>query len=235
MIEGGRVHAVRYCAFTLVPGGWDYARRHASAIARHWSVRQQQNPKMFNGWVFVLREHRLAEDKLEGVLVATDFASYLYWRERGFDDGQTCEAFANIFLRGECGGYLVARAAVHTLNGGLFVAPGGMLDERDVDTRGGVDIVTYALRELAEETGLQPAEVAVEGGFHVFRDGAQLSIGIVGRALMGDAAVLARVGQHNGALAAPELGGAVWWRDAAPTARDMPSTVAATLRALFAQ
>ncbi|MGI9422428.1 MAG: hypothetical protein ACR2PA_04495, partial [Hyphomicrobiaceae bacterium] len=101
-----------------------------------------------------MSEHQIRREVFEARFLRTDFASYLYWRDQGFADPMVCDCFATVLIGGECGGVLTARAAKHTLNAGLLVTPGGMIDERDVAKDGTIALVDYGLRELTEETGI---------------------------------------------------------------------------------
>lgn len=213
----GQVCRLKRCELTVVEGGWPYAMTHRAAIAAHWQRRLAENPRMFNGSIHVLCRHGVRDGVLQGAYARTDFSSYLYWRENGFNDAPTCDGFASVLLRGRNGLYLVARAAAHTLNAGYDVPPGGMIDERDVDRAGRIDVVRYALRELFEETGLGAAEVVVGDEMWVARDGALIAIGIVCRSTLSDQDLVARVNAHNAADSDAELGGARWFDAFSPS------------------
>lgn len=210
-LTDGQVCRLRRCELTVIDGCWSYANERATAIAAHWQRRLAENPKMFNGCIHVLCRHSVQDGVLRGAYAKTDFASYLYWRENGFNDPPTCDGFASVLLCGRNGQYLVARAANRTLNAGYDVPPGGMIDERDVDQNGRIDVARYALRELFEETGLRAEEVVLDGETWVARDGALLAIGVVCRSTLSDQDLIARVNAHSAADRDAELSGARWF------------------------
>ena len=219
-LSDGQVCLLKTYDLHVVLEPWPYAVSNATAIADYWQRRVAENPKMFNGCIHVLLRHSVDDGVLTGQYARTDFASYLYWRESGFDDPPTCDGFASILLLNRTGGYLVARAAPHTLNAGYDVPPGGMIDERDVDTAGRIAVEPYALRELYEETGLTAQEVACNGEMWVARAGALLAMGLVCHSPLDDDVIIERVNAHNATEADAELSTARWF-DAAAQSNDM--------------
>lgn len=210
MVADQEVIWVRRCELRVQDASWPFAERHAAASASHWQRGLAENPRMFNGCILILVAHELRDDVFYGRYARTDFASYLYWRETGFDDAPTCDAFAMVMLGGRDGGWLLAQAAGHTLNAGLYVPPGGLIDERDADPAGLVDIRRSALREMAEETGLSTGDVVLAEGTWIARDNALLALALPCTSRMANDAVIERVNRHNRAACDAELDNALW-------------------------
>lgn len=217
-LADGQACLLKNLELCVVDERWQYAIDRADLIAAHWRQRLSENPKMFNGCIHVMLRHGMQDGRLSAHYAATDFASYLYWRENGFDDGtSSCDGFACVLLCGSGGGYLVARAAPHTLNAGYDVPPGGMIDERDVDDSGRIDAISYGLRELYEETGLAADEVIHDGEVWAVRDGALLAMGLVCRSRLPDDVIIERVNAHNAGATDAELSGAKWFDPVSPS------------------
>lgn len=142
------------CRLRLVDREWLFASGHAEAISKHWDRSIASNPKLFNGNVFVTERWSVTEGVLVGDAVAAKFSAYLYWRDHGFDEGATGEAFVTSVVVAADGGVLLVRAMAGTLNAGLYLPPGGLVDQRDAGADGHLDLSAAAARELREETGL---------------------------------------------------------------------------------
>jgi len=211
MIAEHTVHQAHTIDLRVSDEPWPFAIAHAMDIEAYWLESCARNPHLFNGGVFVLREHSLEAGHLRGQYVPADFASYLYWRDHEIQDQLTCDGFASIFLRSRQGGYFLAEAAEHTLNGGLYVPPGGLLDAQDVMASGDVDISSYVLRELAEETGLNRQEIVLEDTYLVVRIGWTVAVAVQARCTLEDDEVISRVNAYNKQQAEPELGHCLWY------------------------
>jgi len=197
---------------------WPFADAHAAQIEEYWLEASVRNPYIFNGGVFVMQNHKVEAGVFYGQFVPADFASYLYWRDRGFDDWPTCDGYAAIFLRGQRGDYFLAKAADHTLNGGMHVPPGGLIDARDITSSGMVDISGYVLRELEEETGLTRADVILEDGYLVVRIGCIVVLAVRARCVKHDDEIIERVKNHHLRQNRPELEECLWYRGDETTA-----------------
>ena len=209
-VKDGKVLFFDNCHLSVESGPWEFAVHNRVDIAAHWKQRVLENPRLFNGIVHVLVASDAANSTFIGKYARTDFASYLFWRETGFADPTACDCFATVLLIGRQGRVLVAKAAPYTLNAGLYTAPGGFIDERDVDTSGHVDLRACALREVFEETGLRPDEIQLDDGLWVARDGALMAMALIGRASCSDDEIVARLATHNAGVDDAELGEARW-------------------------
>lgn len=200
-----RVVYLSDCQFRIGEAVWPFAERNRDEIAAHWARRTAENPDFFNGTVFVLRDVRVDGDVLRGTYAATDFASYLYWRETGFQDETTYDGFVSAILRAADGGYLVGQATAGGLNEGYSVIPGGFADPADVDSDGNVDVAGTALRELHEEAGIEAGMVQRIPGYFVAFMGPLVGMGVPLVAHETGEEVLQRVRAYLEASAAPEL------------------------------
>lgn len=193
------------CRLRLVSRGWGFAVDHAAAIDRHWSAAVRDNPKIFDGDVFVTERWRFESDTLYGDAVPTKFSAYLYWRDHGFDKGCTSETFATTVVVAADGGVLLARAAEGSLNEGFYVSPGGLVDQRDVHGDGFLDLAGAALRELAEETGLEGAGLSRQAGFLLADLPPYFGVASVFRAAASGPELLVQVADYLARQREPEL------------------------------
>jgi 8-oxo-dGTP pyrophosphatase MutT (NUDIX family) len=138
---------------------WPWARDHRDFIAAHWADLTRANPALYNGRVLVRRGQTLIEGRLTLDYAATDYASFIAFRDKGFPDPTTGNGFAMAALKAEDGAYLLGRMAEHTANAGKVYFAAGTPDPGDVLPDGTVDLAGSVLRELEEETGLTPADV----------------------------------------------------------------------------
>jgi 8-oxo-dGTP pyrophosphatase MutT (NUDIX family) len=149
---------------------WPFAETEAARIADHWRTRVAQQPRLYNGRVLPLGRHTIGAGvhgtTLSGEYFETDFAAFLAWRDFGFPDLTIANAFSMAALVSADGTYLLGEMAAHTANAGATYFPAGTPDPNDVFD-GKVDLAASALRELNEETGIAPDEVACDPGWTV--------------------------------------------------------------------
>jgi len=160
-LDGIVVTPVRRIAARRLAGGWDWAEANRDRIAAHWGGLTRANPSLYDGRVLVRCRQDLADGCLSLDYVETDYASFLTFRDLGFPDPSTGNGFAMAALRAEDGAWLLGRMGGHTANAGKVYFPAGTPDPDDVLPDGTVDLAGSVMRELAEETGLGPADVAV--------------------------------------------------------------------------
>src|SRR6266404_2395870 len=102
-------------------------------------------------------------------------ADFLAWRDWDFPDPAVVNCFAMGALRASDGAYLMGVMSDRTANPGRIYFPAGTPDPNDV--RGEtVDLLGNVMRELAEETGLTAADVAVAPGWHAVVDAARVAV-----------------------------------------------------------
>ncbi len=199
------VHRIQRCSIRCGTETWPFACREGDAIRRHWNWRSENNPKFFNGRVYVMTSGALREDCLEGGLAATDFAASLYWRETGYRDQAVVDCFGSAILLGSDGTLIYGRQTPGNINSGMLYPPGGFIDRRDFDSCGTVDFDGSIAREVAEEMRLDPGTLDRDSGYLVTKDGPLLSVGIIYRLGVPGREFCAQVKAMLASEAAPEL------------------------------
>lgn len=202
---GGRVVGVDRCDLRLTGERWAFADRHGSEIDAHWAQRKADNPAFFNGALHLMTRHVMEEGVFRAEFVRTDFKSFLYWRETGAPDRSVADAFGSALLRSAEGHVLLGRQRPGNINGGLAYLPGGFIDARDVVEDGAIDIEASIVRELAEETGLEPAALERTPGFILTFLGPLVSIAAEFRSPLPVEELCAAISAHIAAEADPEL------------------------------
>lgn len=150
------VTRVATCDLRVAPGRWAWADANASAVDAHWQRRRVEQPKLFNGVIYLVSAAAVVGDRLVATFLATEFKCYLYWRETGFPEAGVRDGFGAALLRSAEGHLLYGRQRPGNGNGGLVYPPSGFIDGQDVGTDGRIDIGASIAREVAEETGLTP-------------------------------------------------------------------------------
>lgn len=178
MAGGGQVERVLDCQLVVRGDDWVFAREQAAVIEAHWHKRLVTHPGYFNGVVYGMAEGRrlAAGDLFAASMVATDFKSFLYWKEAGYPDAGMRDAFGSAILRSREGHVMLGRQSGGKLNSGQAYLPGGFIDQRDVRVDGTIDIGASIERELMEETGLTGDEVQGVPGFRIISIGHQVSM-----------------------------------------------------------
>jgi 8-oxo-dGTP pyrophosphatase MutT (NUDIX family) len=151
--------------FRLVPRAWPFAEERAKEIRAHWRARKAVQPSLFDGRVLLMGSHEFVAcgdgtRVLRGEYFETDFKAFLAWRDFGFPDKAVCNGFSMAALQSADGAYLLGEMAGHTASAGAIYFAAGTPDRSDVFD-GRIDLRASVIRELEEETGLKPSEVAV--------------------------------------------------------------------------
>ena len=154
------------------PRAWPFAEAHVAEIEAHWRRRRAEQPRLYNGGVLLLGDWSLADGLVTGACFATDFKSFLYWRENGAPDRSVADFFAAAALHSREGWLIVGRMGAHTANRGRIYPPCGSLHPDDVRD-GRIDLDGSILREVAEETGFRLTIRDFDAPMLV-RDGARL-------------------------------------------------------------
>ena len=216
---------------------WPFPRDEAARIEAHWASRRAQKPGLYDGRV--LLSHRLAVegDTLVGACFETAYKSFLSWRDFGFPGARVVKnCFAMPALRSADGAFLLGEMSPATANAGQLYFPAGTPEPADVGADGRVDYEGSILRELEEETGLAPHEVALEPGWTiVFVERPAVACMRIAQSALSAEALQARLATHNAPLESPELVRLVPVRDAGDfDAAAMPDFMLAYLAATLA-
>jgi 8-oxo-dGTP pyrophosphatase MutT (NUDIX family) len=202
--SGGGASRLAHCALSVSAEPWPYAERHKAEIAAHWEASRRARPKLFDGPTYLLRSYAIEDRALTGTLVRTDFKSFLYWREHGHADRGTHDAFGASLIRSAEGYVLLGRQSEGNMNAGSVYPPSGMIDDDDVRA-GTIDIEASIARELAEETGLTPADLKRTPGYVLAISGSHVAIAIEWRSALDAQALRERILAHIHSEDAPEL------------------------------
>ncbi len=108
--EEGRCPRIASCAFAVADWPWPFALENADAIAADWERRQAQIPRLFDGTIYLLRDHALVGEELTGTFFKTDFKTLLYWRHHRSAETETVrECFGSSVIRSAEGHVLLGR------------------------------------------------------------------------------------------------------------------------------
>lgn len=212
---------------TLRP--WLFAEHNREEIAAYFASLRREKPGLWNGPVLLLYEYRIAERALHGAYLQTDFASFIAWRDWGFPDRTIKNCFALGALQGADEAFLLAIMGAGTANAGNIYFPGGTPDPDDVrgDT---VDLEGSVRREVAEETGVSPDELAIASGWSMIEAEGRIALFKRMRAAQPADALRARIRATLAQQANPELADIYIARGLADLVADMPDFVQAFLQ-----
>ena len=190
------------------PAPWPFAIARRAAIARHWAEAVRLRPQLFNGRVLLQTAGALERTPSGAVIRAlytdTDFAAFLAWRDWGFPDHGVRNGFGMAALESADGAFVLGEMGPHTANAGRVYFPSGTPDLGDIDGET-VDILGSIRRELAEETGLDPATLDFAPTVTVLSDAVRVCFMQRVQAREPAVALLARIEAALARQAAPEL------------------------------
>jgi len=149
---------------TYQNAGWPFAEQHRSEIEAWFAARQRKNPALWNGRVLMLARHEIAGSVFRGSFIPVDYASFLAWHDRGHPEAGVRDSFSAGVLRAADGAFLLGRMSATTANAGRIYFPCGTPDLNDV-VGSMVDLDSSVRREVAEETGLMPADYDADPGW----------------------------------------------------------------------
>ena len=156
------------------PWEWPFAQERRQDIAAHFDKLKQQKPALWNGRVLMLRDFAVDGPVFRGSYFETDFANLLAWRDWNFPDPAVKNSFAMGALRASDGAFILGEMGAHTANAGKIYFPAGTPDPEDVQ-RGNVDLLGSVIREVAEETGLTPADFELDPGWLTVQAGPRIA------------------------------------------------------------
>jgi 8-oxo-dGTP pyrophosphatase MutT (NUDIX family) len=155
---------------------WAWARQEAAVIDAHWDRRVAAQPGLFDGRVFLAChvEMEPGSPVLRAVAFETSYRNFLVWRDFGFPGEGVFNLFSMGALRSADGAFMTGEMGASTATAGLRYFPAGTPDPSDLRD-GHIDLDANLLRELQEETGIDPANMTVEAGWSVVFDGARIA------------------------------------------------------------
>ena len=188
----------------LAQRDWPFAVENRQRIEAHWTGLVARKPALFNGRVLIMYDHRIEADVFRGAYLATDYASFIAFRDFGFPDPSMRNCFSMAALQSAEGDFILGEMGPQTANAGAIYFAAGTPDLKDV-VRDTVDLGGSVLRELAEETGLGRDLVTVEPGWTAVFCGARIALMRRVRSSLGTAALLERIEAFLASETEPEL------------------------------
>jgi 8-oxo-dGTP pyrophosphatase MutT (NUDIX family) len=227
-MSGITILPVERLELAFAPRPWPFAQERRAEIDAHFAALKHANPALWNGRVLMLHRHAIAGAVFRGAYLETDYASLLAWRHWDPPDSDVKNCFAMGALRGSDGAFLLGVMGAHTANAGRIYFPAGLPDLSDLDgTR--VDLAGNVMREVAEETGLAPADFEAAPGWITVLAGARIAQIKLLQARETAAALAARIRAHLASEREPELADVRIVRGAADFDPMMPEFVTAFL------
>jgi 8-oxo-dGTP pyrophosphatase MutT (NUDIX family) len=154
---------------------WRFADERRAEIDTHFAALKREKPALWNGRVLLLSDFAVCDAALGGTYFATDFASFIAWRDWDFPDAAIRNCFSMGALRTADGAFLLGVMARQTANAGKIYFPSGTPDLNDV-VDGRVDLEGNVRREVAEETGLTGEDFDAEPGWRAVLAGARIAV-----------------------------------------------------------
>lgn len=161
-VANGRIVALDRVEAEVEPYDWVFAREKQAEIAAHWAQISAGKPAMFNGRVMLQHRAVIEDGIFRAGYFETDYAAFMSWRDFGHPGPVVRNGFAMAALRSADGAFLLGKMGEHTANPGKVYFAAGTPDREDVRSDGRLDLAGSVTRELCEETGLTPEEIAVE-------------------------------------------------------------------------
>lgn len=159
------IHRVTTLDLAVRRIAWPFAEERRPEIEAHFVEKQREWPKIWNGRILLGRDPVFTDGHLAATYFEADFASFLAWRDWGFPDPAVFNGFGMGALRTSDGAFVMGEMSHHTANGGRIYFPSGTPDLDDVRD-GKLDIPGSVVREIAEETGLMPADYTAPADWH---------------------------------------------------------------------
>jgi 8-oxo-dGTP pyrophosphatase MutT (NUDIX family) len=188
----------------IAPYAWPFAQERRAEIDDHFAALRRSKPEIWNGRVLLMKDAAIGDGVLRGMYFETGFADFMAWRDWGFPDRGVRNCFSMGALRGSDGGYLLGVMSASTANAGRIYFPAGTPEPADI-VAGSVDLLGNVLRELQEETGLDPAAFAIAGDWTAVDAGPRLALMKTIQADRPAEALREEVLRHLATEAQPEL------------------------------
>jgi 8-oxo-dGTP pyrophosphatase MutT (NUDIX family) len=217
----GEVFAVRSLDLPVTEGDHPWVAAHRDAIAANWAEEIARNPALYDGQMVFQHRLAFADGHIAGKAHMAPFSAFLYWRKQPRGPGGH-HLFGIPALVSADGALIAIRMAETTANPGRVYFAAGSMDAHDL-VDGRCDIDLNMRREVAEETGLDLSEAAVEPDYFAIHAVNSVTIFRLFRFSLSEREMLDRIAAHIAADPDPEITGAVAIRSADPAAHDYAS------------
>ncbi|WP_108883276.1 hypothetical protein [Anderseniella sp. Alg231-50] len=158
------------CDLAVTDTPWAWAEDNAAAVKRFWNKALVDKPALFNGQVMVMGKHSLNGGCLSGEIHKTDYASFLYCKDKGLPaEAGIRNVFGCAVVRSSEGHLLFGRMAPYTATSGRVYPMAGTPDPEDIKD-GKLDIEGSMQRELLEEAGLSTSDATRQPGYMLIED-----------------------------------------------------------------
>src|ERR1700759_886691 len=169
------IHRVTTLDLKYEPWDWPFAATRRADIDAHFALKRREKPNIWNGRVLLAGRPACVADRFSASYFATDFASFLAWRDWGFVDASVFNSFGMGPLRCSDGAFVMGEMGAHTSTAGRIYFPAGTPDPHDI-VGDRVDIAGSVTRELEEETGLTPADYQAAAHWDCVTAGAAIAL-----------------------------------------------------------
>jgi 8-oxo-dGTP pyrophosphatase MutT (NUDIX family) len=227
------IHRVTTLDLSLQPQPWPFAEQRRADIDAHFALKRNEKPQIWNGRVLLGCNPVFSGDCFSADYFEADFASFLAWRDWGFPDHDVFNGFGMGALRCSDGAFVLGEMGQHTANAGRIYFPSGTPDPDDI-TGDTVDIAGSVAREVAEETGLTPADYHADAHWNCVVSGAAVAMIRLLHVDSPGTALRARIEANLARQHQPELAAIHLVREASDLTAAMPRFVTAFIEAQFA-
>jgi pyridoxine kinase len=155
---------------SFVPKPWAWAEKRRAEIDAWFADMRGQQPALWNGRVLLMHRQVIERGVLRGEFLETDYASFIFWKQRGLPRAEVRDCFSAAAIQSSDGAFLLGVMGPHTFNAGRIYFPCGTPDLDDI-VEGKVDLDHSMQRELLEETGLAMSALTPEPGWTMVVDG----------------------------------------------------------------
>ena len=226
------IHRVTTLDLKYEPWDWPFAARRRADIDAHFASKKREKPNIWNGQVLLARRPAWIEDRFSASYFATDFASFLAWRDWGFVDPSVFNSFGMGALRCADGAFVMGEMGAHTSTAGRVYFPSGTPDLDDI-VGDRVDIAGSVTRELEEETGLTPADYEAAAHWDCIAAGSAIALIRILNVAMPAEALRARIEANLARQRQPELSAIHLVRAQADISPAMPPFIVAFIKRQF--
>jgi hypothetical protein len=122
-MTGTVIHRVTALDLKYEPWDWPFAARRRADIDAHFAEKKRERPNIWNGRVLLARNPAYSPDRFGASYFATDFASFLAWRDWGFPDPGVFNSFGMGALRCTDGAFLMGEMGPHTSTAAASIFP----------------------------------------------------------------------------------------------------------------